>query len=174
MKKAKHPEFVQESNYDLAAGIYAITSDAPMSIAAVAGDTVKVLADSGVRRLRLVVPEGGTFLVTHTAPVFVRSVTLSDPVDGTPHEALLSEPQPLTLQEQIARFLGQAIAARDDAAETFEEADDFDIDDDDIDLPLSRYQLPVAKDEPSLQAPVSPPPATSDDPKETDSPPPRS
>lgn len=82
-----------------------------------------------------------------------RPVTLTDPVDEEPHEALLEEPRPLTLQEQIARFIGDAVArSRPDQYETAEEADDLDVDDGD--LPLSGYELPYADEE--QEPPVKP------------------
>lgn len=160
---------------DLEPGIYAVSAFTVLEIYTVADckkDKPVKLAEG--KKVRLYAPEGGQFEVhTKLFPPKVSSIQLTDPVDPIPHEGLLTEPQPLTLQEQIARFLGSELAKQNQSIETMEESDDFDVDDDD-DLPLSRYEIPDADPE-YAPAPRSPkqekgqtqnPPSTTDQPKE--------
>lgn len=90
------------------------------------------------------------------------------------------EPKPLTLQEEIARMVGYHLSLRDDGPETFEEADDFDIDDDsDILSPYEFHDMQEdfepepdrARSEQSEREQKTPPAETTKEkPPETDSP----
>ncbi|MEM3753886.1 MAG: hypothetical protein QW518_08930 [Thermofilaceae archaeon] len=170
--------FQSESPVTLEPGVYAFRSVFPFSINQ--GENVVF---SNVKAARLVVVDDNIeFTFKHVFGFFPssRRLRMTDPVDPVPHEAMLSEPRPLTLQEQIARFLGEEFARRnaDDQIETFEEADDFDIDDED-DLPLTKYELPDAEYEepeprpkPPAKAPEKPSEKPEPDPKQVPSPPP--
>lgn len=163
-KKTAYPTVF---NLSLDAGVYAIrTNDGtPFLI----GDD-----ETPTRGSRLVVAADSDidFHLHENAKLTIRSVRISDPVDPVPHEALLTSPQPLTLQEQIARFLGAALEERDrQGNDTWEEADDFEIDDDDVYLPLSGYELPDGDYEEPVEAPEKPPAAPESAPEQVPSPP---
>jgi len=130
-----------ETTFDLVPGVYAFSCFDKMEIAqdVVKNDGKKeiieqVILEKNVRKYRLVIPEETTITI-HTKllkPRF-RKIRMDDPSDPVPHEGLLSEPRPLTLQEQIARCISQHIASNTPGVqESWEEADDFDIDDDDM------------------------------------------
>lgn len=71
----------------------------------------------------------------------IKEVRPFDPVDSVPHEALLVDPKPPTMEELIRQMIRQEAhnaAPRDE--ESFDEADDFDVPDPD-DNPLSPYEL---------------------------------
>lgn len=65
-------------------------------------------------------------------------------VDSTPISVPHNWQRPLSLHEEIKRFVRAELsrAAQDQDVETFEDADDFDIDEDPD--PLSAYELPLA------------------------------
>ncbi|MEM2002491.1 MAG: hypothetical protein QXT77_07610 [Candidatus Methanomethylicaceae archaeon] len=157
--------------FDLLPGVYALAADRDFVV--VSGPSGAVLG-SNCRRLSFALPEGGTvtaLCVPGTVPR-IREIRMSDPVDPVPHEAMLTEPRPLTLQEQIARFLGDwERRQKGDGIESFDEADDLDIDDDE-NLPLSRYELPLADDDmaPPAKPPVSPPEKSTPEPEQVPSP----
>lgn len=68
--------------------------------------------------------------------------------DPTPVSVPAGLSRPLSLQEEIKRFMRSEqmrIAAEAEGLETFEEADDFDVDEDPD--PLSAYELPEAAPE---------------------------
>lgn len=81
--------------------------------------------------------------------------------DQTPVEVPLRFTRPLSMQDEIRRFVRQELSNRaaDDGAESFEEADDFEVDDDE-DL-ASPYELmaeePAFKDGSDLTKPEPPP-----------------
>lgn len=132
---------------DLEPGVYAIS--VPVGHFYFNGVTTQP-----VRRLRLVVaePETVTLSVNQDVKPYIRQLTTSDPVDGVPHEALLTDPRPLTLQEEIARFFGHLQRSQNSETESWEDADDFDIDDDD--LPISQYEVPYGDEETPPNNPV--------------------
>ncbi|MEM2002473.1 MAG: hypothetical protein QXT77_07510 [Candidatus Methanomethylicaceae archaeon] len=174
MAKKQSPAFdtgLVDHVFDLKPGVYALAADRDLVV--VSGPDGAVLG-SHCRRLSFALPEGGTVTVLclpGTVPR-IREVRMSDPVDPVPHEALLTEPRPLTLQEQIARFLGDwERRQKGDGIESFDEADDLDIDDDD-NLPLSRYELPFSDDDmaPPAKPPVSLPEDSKAEPEQVPSP----
>lgn len=64
-----------------------------------------------------------------------------DPVDSVPHEALLVDPKPLTMEEMIRQMIkeeARKLAPEED--ESFEESDDFEVEEDEG-LPDSPYLL---------------------------------
>ena len=63
--------------------------------------------------------------------------------DQTPVELAVGLDRPLTLREEMKRFIREEIAQRAqlEGAESFDEANDFDIEDEDPD-PISRYEIP--------------------------------
>jgi len=150
-----------DTSYDLEPGTYVLSSFGTMDV-----KVADELVYQGKSKVRLFLPEGANVeVVTKYFPPKVKRLQMTDPVDPEPHEGLLSEPQPLTLQEQIARCIGQAFAERDGNQESFQEADDFDMDDD-FDMPHSKYQLPIADDEQIFSTPTpskeeTPTPSTS-------------
>lgn len=92
---------------------------------------------------------------------FTAKAPHAEELDPTPVEVPLGYQQPLTLQEEMRRFIREEIsrAAQEGGAGTFEEEDDFDVDDDD-DLPLSEYELTELQSEVPLEKKVkTPPPA---------------
>lgn len=160
---------VEDTCLTLEAGVYALSVDPPHVFWFPEEDS------SPVRRSRLVVVEDRDVTVRHFpgTKLRIKQLRLDDAVDPVPHEAMLTEPRPLTLQEQIARFVGEQLRQRDDSVETFAESDDFDLDDDDYYDPVSAYIVPEAEPElpPSAKAPVKPSAATSGEAKPVDSPP---
>lgn len=78
---------------------------------------------------------------------------------GTPHEAILSGDSPPSLQDTIARLVGQHLQAQsDDGHETFDEANDFAEEDADL-TDLTPYELNALEDDvtPSIDAPLTHP-----------------
>lgn len=162
---------------DLPAGIFAVSATNQGLISL--GDSMPS------RRFRLHVPTAGSYEFSHPehAKILIRAIRTQETPDPVPHEALLTEPKPLTLQEEIARFLGDWTRQQNPETETFEEADDFDLDDDD--LPYSPYEVPYGQPEnvppehlgqlpdpqpeadPEPEAPVSPPDGRSPPPADT-------
>lgn len=70
-----------------------------------------------------------------------------DPLDRTPLEIPAGAIRPPTLEEQIAKFLHMERQRESDMEfESFEEANDFDADDDDL-LDFSRYELREIQEE---------------------------
>lgn len=67
--------------------------------------------------------------------------------DPTPVEVPIGFRRPLTLQEEIMRFVRREMSqiAEQQGFETFEESDDFDVDDDV--MPYSRHELTPAQEE---------------------------
>lgn len=88
-------------------------------------------------------------------------------LDPTPVEMPLQWSRPPTLQEQIKAFVRRELSEQAAAAgaETFDEADDFDIEDDPID-PSSPWELNYDQERASLESPdadaqrVAPPSGT--------------
>lgn len=72
-------------------------------------------------------------------------------LDPTPVEVPLHFRRPPTLQEQIKQFVRGEFSrqAADDGFDTFEEADDFEIDEDPD--PISKYRVVEAQEERPLQ-----------------------
>ncbi|WNK15014.1 MAG: hypothetical protein [Microvirus sp.] len=68
--------------------------------------------------------------------------------DPVPMEIPTKFQRPETMQQMMERMLAQASAkyARDNNVEEFDEANDFDIDDEDV-TPLSRYELSAMQEE---------------------------
>lgn len=62
--------------------------------------------------------------------------------DQRPVEVPLELRRPLSIQEEIKRFVRQELSRRAEASalETFEESDDFELDDED-DVPATQYEL---------------------------------
>lgn len=159
-----------KTQLDLEPGIYALSSLTGLDVFITDDSCISAELLATGKRVRLYVPEGGSFEVhTKLFPPRVKALQLTDPVDPIPHEGLLTEPQPLTLQEQIARFIGAEMARQNSDVETMEEADDFELDDMD-DMPLSRYEhdLEVAIPE---TAPAHEPDEVAKGPKEPPTPP---
>ncbi|MEM2002530.1 MAG: hypothetical protein QXT77_07805 [Candidatus Methanomethylicaceae archaeon] len=71
--------------------------------------------------------------------------------DQTPIEVPLDFSRPLTLQEEIRRFLRieASYVAENAGFETFEEADDFDVDDEEVEF-VSPYEILEMSDEQSF------------------------
>lgn len=80
-------------------------------------------------------------------------------LDPTPVSVPLGYQQPLTLQEEMRRFIREEIsrAAASGGAGTFEEEDDFDIEDEE--LPLSQYEMDVMQEEAPREWTKEPAPA---------------
>lgn len=110
------------------------------------------------------------FKVIPTAKDTITTVEIGHKAEGKevpdPLPLAVHEPKPLTLQEEIARMVGYHLSMRDDGPESFEEADDFDFDDDsDILSPYEFHDMqdeePVepeqARSEQSEREPVPPP-----------------
>lgn len=74
------------------------------------------------------------------------SMHVQELVDSTPHESTLGTIRPLTLREQIQQCLREEASriAHEGGYETFEEADDFDMDDE---TPLTAYEEVLMQDE---------------------------
>lgn len=92
--------------------------------------------------------------------------------DPTPVELPLGFKRPESLNDQIRRMIRGEMSAQASAAgnETFEEANDFDVDEDDAELHGTQYEL-MADDELVLAPPVAPrpkPDQEDDDDDETD------
>lgn len=86
----------------------------------------------------------------------VKEVQPFDPVDSVPHEALLVDPKPPTMEQMIREMIRQeAHNAVGQEEETFEEADDFELDDEG-ELPYSQYELPEGQPEGELFDDVEP------------------
>lgn len=80
--------------------------------------------------------------------------------DPTPVEVPLAFSRPPTIQEMIKQYIRRELSnqAQDQGAETFEEADDFDVDEDSD--PLSLYEIQeMLPDPPKKEAPQEKPPA---------------
>lgn len=83
--------------------------------------------------------------------------------DSTPVEVPLNFKRPETIQEQIKRMVRQELSqvAAAAGAETFQEADDFDVEEEDD--PVSRYEMTpmqeeaIARDASDLETPPPPP-----------------
>lgn len=78
---------------------------------------------------------------------------------GTPHEAILSGDSPPSLQDTIARLVGQHLQAqRDDGYETYDEANDF-TEEDAEHMDLTPFELNALEDDitPSIDAPLPDP-----------------
>lgn len=85
--------------------------------------------------------------------------------DPTPMAKPIGYNQPLSLQDEIRRFIRQEVSvqAQDDGHETFEEADDFEEEDPDT-VDLTNYELTALQalenaEEINLDAPDDPSPA---------------
>lgn len=80
-------------------------------------------------------------------------------LDQTPLEMPMQWHRPPTLEEQIKSFVRRELSMRADQAgqETFQEADDFDIDDDPID-PSSPWELHFDQEHYTPEEAPSPPP----------------
>lgn len=91
---------------------------------------------------------------------FIPMASRTEQLDTTPIEVPIQ--RPLTLKEEMQRFIRQEFSNQlhDDGFETFEESDDFDIDDD-FD-PLSEYELSDLQEEFIAETPPEP----SQDPQE--------
>lgn len=82
------------------------------------------------------------------APLYewaIKEVQPFDPVDSVPHEALLSDPRPLTMEEMIRQMIRQEARSQGEDFDDFDEADDFDIDDSE-DLPFSPHEERLAEE----------------------------
>ena len=82
--------------------------------------------------------------------------------------------QPDTMAEMVQKYVRQemSVHARENAMGTFEEEDDFNLDDDDqLDLPLSGYEVHeyemLEEPEPPAAPPAAPPPGPSQEPSAT-------
>lgn len=98
--------------------------------------------------------------------------------DQTPVEVPLDFRRPLSLQEEIRRFVRGELSMRavDESLESFEEADDFEVDDDEGDF-VSPYEMtemaeePAFRDASDLTKPEPPPKDTVEPAKPADAPP---
>ena len=89
-----------------------------------------------------------------------------DPSDPTPLEAAVPFDRPLSLHEEMKRFIRDEVSARmsDHGIETLEESDDFNIDDDEAE-PFSPYQLSEMQEDAEFNPKTEDgPPAEKDDP----------
>lgn len=93
-----------------------------------------------------------------------------DGLDRTPVEMPVGYDEPLSLEEMIAKFVATELQSSDDEFETWEEADDFEIEDAEQELlDMSPYTLTDVQDEvpPEYQADAAP--AEQDAPPASDS-----
>lgn len=87
------------------------------------------------------------------------------PMDTTPVEMPMGYITPTPLQDLIARMVRQAVEEeKDDEFESIEEADDFDMPDDDL-LDMSPYEFDDLEEEEPIERPQTP----SEAPQETNS-----
>src|SRR5699024_7508067 len=128
--------YARTLSFDLSAGLWAFSGQDPFDVFI---DDKRCFTSTCFARLLL--PTDTTVDIFYNlSDPSVRRLQLTDPVDPTPHEGMLSEPRPLTLQEQIARFIRtERMNNAQDEPETFEEADDFDMDDDDDQQIFTTY-----------------------------------
>lgn len=135
-------------------GHYLVWSDSPVVI------LVDGQASFPVTALRLGCLQAGHIEVECGPRVqwAIKAVQPFDPVDSVPHEALLVDPRPPTMEEMLRQMIRQEAYLQRPDAETFEEADDFDIEDEE-DLPdVTQYTLKDAiPEEGDLLDDVEPP-----------------
>lgn len=82
-------------------------------------------------------------------------------LDATPIEKPVGWERPESLQDQLRRIVAQQLSAQmvERGEESWEEFNDFDVEDDDYDDPLSGYEVRELEGERD-DVPLDPPPAT--------------